>query len=50
MLHVPDLYICILKQFETMQGSVCSNLKNVSKLLSNIALRDASASRNKNVS
>ena len=27
--HCENLYICTLEQFETMLGSVCSNLKNV---------------------
>ena len=32
--HCENLYICTLEQFETMLGSVCSNLKNVTYLLS----------------
>ena len=31
---VKNLYICTSEQFETMLGSVCSNLKNVTYLLS----------------
>ena len=28
-----NLYICTLEQFETVLGSVCSNLKNLTYLL-----------------
>ena len=47
--HCENLYICTLEQFETMLGSVCSNLKNVNYLVTQCDLRDASASKNSTI-